>query len=299
MFLQKYKYHGYLVLASLAYTSVSIFTKYLVIDHVNPFNQVFWRIVIGMLFALLAFKLLTRQAIGISRKEFIDLLINAVLFVISWICWSTAITLGTPITKAIAILFSYPISIGLLTWLILKETPSFKNIIALGLSLASVYIILEVWTIGSFSQIHPGDIFVLINSVTFAGMVVWGTKIKRESQINPFKILFYTLLIALPILLIITATLNQLNVPIYQLEIKANFQPFTWFNLIGIGTIGTVVNLALIFFATQKVKTNIASVILLLEIVWVNLFGIILFKEALTLTLIIGTIGILVSVLLV
>lgn len=82
-------------------------------------------------------------------------------------------------------------------------------------------------------------------------------------------------------------------------NLSVNYDLITWLGLIGLGTLGTVVPLALIYFGAKDVSPNVASILLLTELIWVFLFGILIFGETLTISTVLGTIGVISSILLV
>lgn len=298
--LSKYKYHFSVFLAGICWSTLAIFTQYSVKENISSFNQVFWRLIIGALSSLLiAIFIFKQNPIITNRKVFIYLLINGIFFFFGFTTFSAAIYLGSPIAKAIALNYSYPIAVVLLSYLVFKHLPTKKNIIAIILSLISVGFLMEVWKIKNVSQINIGDIMAWLNSFAFAGIIVWGTKIKKEIKINQLLVLFYSWFFSLLLLLPFGLLMNVLNIPIFQFNPTFNFNLNAWLLLIGLGTISSTIPLSLMYYGSTMLKPFTTSILLLSEVVCVYLAGIFLFGQSLSIWGILGMIGIMISVLLV
>jgi len=207
--------------------------------------------------------------------------------------------LGSPIAKAVALNYAYPIAVVFLTYVLFKDLPNKKNLLAIFLSLISIPLLLEIWKIKNISEISKGDFLAWLNSFFYGGMIVWGTKIRKETRLNPFTSLFYSLLLAILWLFILGFVLSLMNIDLYVPTIRINMKTVSWLTLMGLGLFGTVAPLSLIYFGATKLKPYVISVLLLTEPVWVYLFGLILFGQQLSFWAILGVIGILISILLI
>src|SRR4030042_2316513 len=155
--MKKYKYHLILLLAGCCYSSLAIFTKLLSDYKVDPYNQVFWRMVIAMLISLAIAKAVNKLNLVNFKRNFKSIFINSILFFFGFLTFSGSIFLGTTIAKAIALNYAYPLIIVILSYLIMKELPSRKNIISIILSLTGVAILIEIWKVNSIFEIRNGD----------------------------------------------------------------------------------------------------------------------------------------------
>lgn len=296
---QKYRYHLFILLAGMSYSSLSIFFAMLTKQGVAVFSQVLWRAFLGAIFSLIIFKIFFKEKVKLEKKDYQYIFINAVIFVLGYTTYAGSIYLGTPMAKAIVLAYSYPIAVVILSYLLFKEIPKKKNLLALILSFCSLYILLEFWKVKSLLQINKGDLLAWLNSFCYGGVIVWGTKMRREIKINPCISLFYTLLIGIPILFILGWGLKLLGIGLYSPVLNINFGLGNWLILIGLGFFGTTLPVTLMYFGMTKLKSYVTSVLLLTEPVFVYLFGLLFFGQTLSLWTIIGGLGILVSVLLV
>lgn len=297
--LKKYKYHLAVLLAALSYTSLPIFSTLLTHRQVSPFNQVYWRVTFGSIISFIIARLLLKQRLPINRNDLWHLIVNAFIFLFAFTTFSGSIYLGTPIAKAVALNYSYPVPVVILSYLFFKDLPGKRNFGAIILSLISVFALLEIWSLESLLEIHLGDFLAWINSVFLGFIIVWGTKMRRDTALNPFITLFYTLLFMLPLLFIFGTILDLSGFLLFTPSFGIPVNIDIWLILTGLSFIGTVLPLALIYFGASRLKPYITGILLLTEPVWVYLFGLILFHQSLSLWGILGIIGIIISVLLV
>ena len=144
---QQYKYHILVFLAGVSWSTLAIFSKYASDYKIDPFNQVFWRLLIGLFISILLSFFLSRNEIKINNRVVKYLFINGVFFLLGFTTFAASIYLGSPIAKAIALNYSYPLAVVILSYLILKDIPTPKNILAIFLSLISVVLLMELWTV--------------------------------------------------------------------------------------------------------------------------------------------------------
>lgn len=296
----KYKYHLSVFFAGVCWSTLAIFTQFSVSENISSFNQVFWRLIFGAISSLLmAIFVFKQKSIFLNKKSFIYLLINGVIFFLGFTTFSAAIYLGSPIAKAIALNYSYPIAVVLLSYFVFKHLPSKKNILAIVISLISVALLMELWKVKNISQINIGDVMAWLNSFAFAGIIVWGTKIKKELKLNQFLTLFYSWFFSLLLLIPFSLLMKITNIPIFQYNLSVDFSINLWLLLIGLGTISSTIPLSFMYFGSSKLKPFATSILLLSEVVCVYMAGIFLFGQTLSIWGVLGMIGIMISVLLI
>lgn len=296
--LSKYKYHFSVFLAALSFSGISIFTAILAKNKVDLFTQVFGRMLIACTFILLISSFF-RKKLSIEKKHLSYIIINGILFLLGYTTYSISIFLGTPIIKAIALVYTYPISAVILAYFLLKEKPALKQVVAMIISLISLFLLLEVWTIKNFSEIKLGDVFALVNGVCFACIIVWGIKIRKSTKMSPFSILFFSLLISIPLIVLFGYFLQIINIPLFMPQINIVAIGNNWVPLVCLALFGSCLSYLFLYFGSPKLKPLTTSVILLIEPVFVYLFSVFVFGQALSIWGIVGMIGIIISTLLV
>lgn len=297
--LSKYKYHSLVLLAGISWSTLAILTQYATQGHISSFNQVFWRLLFAASSSLIIAFIFFKSTIVVGRKEYTYLLANGFLFFLGLLTFTGAIYVGTPIAKALALNYSYPIAIIVFSYFVFKHIPSRKNILAVVLSLISIVLLTEVWKINNIMQIHIGDLLAWLNSFAYAGIIILGTKIKRDVKINQFLVLFYTWFFSLLFFIPFSLILRQLNIPLFEFDLTTHFSNTQWLILIGLGTISSTLPVSLLYYGFSRLKPIVSSILLLSELVCVYLAGIILFGQQLSIYGIIGMIGIVISVLLI
>ena len=295
---QKYKYHLIVLLAGILWSGLSIFTKVLTDLHVNSFNQVLWRVIFGCVFSLIMAVIVFKQDMKISKKKLLYFAVNSLFLLFGFTTFSIGIFLGSPIAKAVALNYSYPLAVIILSYVVFKDVPSKKNILAMFISLAAVALLLEVWTIKDFASLNLGDIFEWLNSLFFGGIIVWGTKIRKELKPNPFVTLFYSLLIFIPLLFILGSVLSGFGLKTMTPVVNTNFGTWGWLSLLGLGVFSSSLPIALLYFGATKLKSFTSSVLLLSEPVMVVILGALLFGQGLSLWGFLGMALVFVAVLL-
>jgi drug/metabolite transporter (DMT)-like permease len=294
MFLQKSKYHISILLAAFSYSGLSVISTLLTNQHVDAFTQIVFRSFFSaiMLFMVI---FIYKVNLTLTKSHLLYIAINSFLFTGAFTTYSIAIYLGTPIAKASALNNAYPFTTIILSYILFHEIPSKKNWIAVILSLCSVLILLEVWHIRHVEQFHIGDIFAIANSVFFGGMVVFGRKIRTETHLNSFQSLFYTLLFTIPLLFLLGFLLR---IPFFTPSIRLNLPIISWFTLV-LAAFATIVPLILLYISISKINATVASVLLITDLVWIYIFGLVLFHQPVTIWGALGIIGIMASILLV
>lgn len=296
----RFKYHVSVLLAGISWSTLAIFTKYSVQENIPSFSQVFWRLVISAFSSLLiAIIILKQKPLITDRKSLVYLLVNGLFFFFGFTTFAGAIYLGSPIAKAIALNYSYPIAVVLLSYMVFKHKPSIKNIFSITLSLISVVLLMELWRVKNIAQINIGDVIAWLNSFAFAAIIVWGTKIKKEIKIGQFLVLAYSWFFSLLFFIPFGLAMNFFGISLFQFNAQINFSINAWLLLIGLGTIGSTVPLSLMYYGSSKLKPLATSILLLSEVICVYLAGIVLFGQQVSLYGILGMVGIMISVLLI
>lgn len=297
--LKKYKHHLLVFLAGISWSTLAIFSVYASQAGINPFNQVFWRLIFGVICSFVVGVFIFKQPIKLKEKKaFGYLFLNAIFFILALTTFSASIYLGSPIAKAVALNYSYPVAVIVFSYIVFKDKPTFKNILAVFISFISLYLLLELWKVKNLTEIQLGDLFAWLNSFAFAAIIVWGTKIRKDLGLSPFITLFYSYAIAIPLLFIFSAIFSFYGSSLFSAQVMANFGRSGWLSLLGLGTISSVLPLSLMYFGAGKLKSVVTSILLLSEPIFVYIAGIILFGQQLSAWGVIGALGIIIALLL-
>ncbi|MDO8618534.1 MAG: DMT family transporter [Candidatus Daviesbacteria bacterium] len=295
----KYRYHLALLVAGFSFSFLGVFSVLLTAQGVDLFSQIFYRVLFSAIFSAFFAVVVFKQKLILNLRESKYILINSLAFLGGVTTFSTGIFLGTPIAKAIALNYAYPLTIMALSFWFFKDRPTLKGWAAIVLSLISVWFMLEIWSISSLAVIDKGSILEFANSFFFGFMIVFGRKMRLDLDIHPFRVMFFTFAFLVLEFWVMAFLLNILGITLFKPAINLELKIESWISLVGISFLGSIVPLALIYFCANKVKAHVSSVLLLSEPFWGYILGLILFGQVLTIWGLLGMIGIVLSVLLV
>lgn len=295
-----YKYYFFLLAAAFCYAGISVFVVFLTNHQIDAFTQIQGRAFFGALTTLLILKFILKKDISFTKKEFIYLLFSSFLLLGAYTTAVLSVYMGTPIAKAGALIFTYPLSVVIFSYLFLKDIPSFKQFMAIILSICSAMVLLEIWNIKSLSRITIGEILAFLCAIFYGSIIILGRIIRTKTKLLPFKITFYSLFLLIPQLWILGFILHQfLGIKVLVPSINLQLSVVDWILLLAFGFISTTLPNNLFYFGMKHVKPNVASLLLTTELGWTSILGFLLFGQTLTLWGILGIAGIILAVLLV
>lgn len=295
----KYKYHISLATAGLCYSALSLFSAILTSQKVDAFTQILWRCLFGAITSLIVMLGVFRQNLLVSGKELKYILSNSLILISGFITFILSIYLGTPIAKAIALVYTYPLSLVPLSLIILRDKPTIKQLIAVSLSLISISLLFEVWKMNNLTQITAGEILAFVNSIFYSAILILGRVIRTKTKLHPTKTISYSLLVMVPLLSLIGFSLNIVGIPILKPVYHLNLPGQSWLGLFGLGFFGTTLAMTFLYVGLAKIKPTVAGLLLLTEPIWVTIWGYLFFSQTMTIWGILGMLGIIASVLLV
>lgn len=297
---RKYKYHLCLLLSAFGYGGIYVFVMFLTNLHIDVFSQIQGRAFFGALSTFLLLQLSAQKNLSINKKEFFYLLSNSFLLTGAYVTAILAVYLGTPIAKADALIFAYPISVVTFSYLFLKDIPTTRQVIAMFLSLLSVVMLLEIWKVKSIATFSIGELLALSCSFFYSAIIILGRIIANKTKLPPLKITFYSLFFIIPQLWILGFVLDKfLQIPILIPNFNFRIPILSWLILLALGTISTSIPNYFFYIGMSRVKPNVASPLLITELAWVAIFGLLLFGQTLTIWGMLGIAGIILAVLLV
>ncbi|MBW2367945.1 MAG: EamA family transporter [Deltaproteobacteria bacterium] len=190
----------------------------------------------------------------------------------------------TTLSNAIIILYSWPIFATLFSALILKETIAKRNLIFLGVAFAGIIIVFSNQELSFTNRDFIGMSSMLLVAIVYAVTVII---FKSESgKFSHYEAVFYQNLVGAVVFL----PLMFIMVPLPS--IKQTVIALIYASLTGIFAF------SLFFSALRRIKASTASIFTYNEVLTTCVFGIIIFKEKLTLPILVGGSMILLSTLL-
>ncbi|MFL0246213.1 DMT family transporter [Candidatus Clostridium stratigraminis] len=272
----------YALLSSAAFGFMPIFAKIIYNNGSNTLTVISLRFLLAALM-LYIFFIFAKVDFRVNKTQFIIL---ALIGLIGYT--STGLTLFysynyITVGLATTMHFVYPAIVIILNYFIYKESFTKNKVIALLVSITGVYILIGVKAEG----LHIGGVILAIASGFCYAACVMGMNNKEIKKLSNLVTVFYFSLFAGVSLIIFTLLSGKFIFPL-------NTETAT--SIIGISLISTIVSIGLFVKALKIIGASSTSILGTFEPIVSIIMGIILFNEKLTITLIIGTILILASV---
>lgn len=272
----------YALLSSAAFGFMPIFAKIIYNNGSNTLTVISLRFLLAALMLYIYF-LFAKVDFRVNKAQFTIL---ALIGLIGYT--STGLTLFysynyITVGLATTMHFVYPAIVIILNYFIYRESFTKNKVIALLVSITGVYILIGVKAEG----LHIGGVILAIASGFCYAACVMGMNNKEIKKLSNLVTVFYFSLFAGVSLIIFTLLSGKFIFPV-------NIETTT--SIIGISFISTIVSIGLFVKALKIIGASSTSILGTFEPIVSIIMGIILFKEKLTITLIIGTILILTSV---
>lgn len=269
MFL-KYKGIIFALCSGLFFGLIGYFGISVIHSNISVYSMLFWRFTVSGLFIAL---LLLPQLQTINKtkqhpKELLKVVLYGVFFygICSILYFLAAQYIGSGL--AMVIFFTYPALVMLINKLYYKTSFS----LVYGFSLLIIFIGMFLLIHGQYYSFKPVGILFSALSALFYASYIFASK---KSPVSP---LLSTMMLSLGCMItcFIAAEFD------HSFFIPATLQD--WFNIFGIGIICTALPILLLLKGLKHISATQASILSVLEPVFVVLFGIILLGEQVTFT---------------
>jgi drug/metabolite transporter (DMT)-like permease len=272
----------YALLSSAAFGFMPIFAKIIYNNGSNTLTVLSLRFLLAALMLLVYF-LIAKIDFKVSKTQLIFL---ALIGFFGYT--STGLTLFysynyISVGLATTMHFIYPAVVIILNYFVYKEAFSTNKIIALLVSVSGVYILIGVKAQGINIS---GALLAISSGFTYACCVM-GMSNKEIKKLSTLVTVFYFSLFAGSALLLFSIFGGKMLFPM-------NIQTTT--SIVGISLISTIISIGLFVKALKIIGASSTSILGTFEPIVSIIMGILLFSEKLSITLVIGTILILSSV---
>ncbi len=230
---------------------------------------VFYRFIIAAI-ALFPVVLIYRQKFTLDRRQFLWILLGAVIFTGYNELFFTGIKLGLSGAGGVLVTTTNPIFTYLLTMLIFRYRPGWKSGLGLFLGLLGGGLMLRLWTFDGSEIFRLGNGIFLISSVFWAGVTIISGYTQRMVHFSSFTFYFYlfSAVLSLPFSLIRGDTLLVFS------------QPFLfWANLIYLAIFAMAFAATIFFLASNRLGSHRASHFVYLIPVFAVFFSFLLVDE--------------------
>ena len=205
---------------------------------------------------------------------------------VSQIVWTGAVVLGISVAMVTLLLYTQPIWTLLLSWVFFKEKITKINVLVLCMVFVGILFLVHPWnTKGTFHLL--GLIFAFLSGPLFSVYLLLSKKVamrKTHYSSSIFGHVFFTLIWLLLILpfyqpFIHNSQLSQFN----HISIMSHLGI-----IIAVGAVTRVFPIMFLFKSLLKIKASTVGVVLLLEPVSGTILAFFLFRQAITIPIVLG-----------
>lgn len=184
------------VLATLGFSFILIFSTVLKNTGMSSFEQLFFRLAfsLGVLFLAMA---CTRKLRFTTRKDVRFFASVGVIYAFFALSGLSSIAFGTPIAVSVALVYTQPIFTAVISFVTRKENVTIPKAILVLLGFAGAFLVSGLNL--ADPRINLGIIFPVLAGFLYA-VYLW---LKRQAPVDrytPFQVLFNTFLFAIPVL---------------------------------------------------------------------------------------------------
>lgn len=269
----------YVVLATLGFSFILIFSTVLKNSGMSSFEQLFFRLSFGLL--ILSLVLLSKGRYrfihGKDVRFFVTIGFVYALFTLSGL---SSIVFGTPIAVAVALIYTQPIFTAIISHATEKEkvTAPRLTLIFVGVSGAFLVTGLPITNL----QINVGIVFAILAGCFYAIYLWLKRQLSGKREYPPYQGLFNTFLFAIPPLLVTWLVFRNLSTtPL----LVGMIIPETWqlLLLIGFATFSTILPYSLLnYVKPEEISPTSEGLLLLGDPLLHTLWAILLFEQYVT-----------------
>ncbi|UJG41615.1 MAG: DMT family transporter [Candidatus Heimdallarchaeum aukensis] len=296
------------ITAGLFFGSIPVISAILRDLNVSSIEQSLLRIFFGSIFGLGIIVFYTLKKNKEQVKNSIKLtnqktyLLQSLIFVMMIVVYLSSIAVGTPAGEAALLIQIHPFITLILGRIFLKERITKSKILAIIVATAGLITLTEVWKWESFMSSIVGTTLAILNGLFYAFYLLVGRASAEKRKNVPYSlsiawVISWAIIIALPLLIMFS--ILPLPEELAKMEIENIMK--TKIILIGIGfaLAGSVIPYGLLMISAKYQESSKSSLLLLDEPVFAIILGAIILKEPITLSYILGGIGIIAGVIII
>ncbi len=265
------------ILAAISYGTNPLFALPMYKLGMEVNSVLFYRYFFALIIYGVLIKLLKKINLKLSLKEFAYIFPLAILFALSSVTMFESLKyLDSGV--ACTILFIYPIIVALISVIFYKEKLTKTSIFAMILALSGIFMING----GIKGHLNPlGTFFIFVSALVYAIYMVLVKNLTPIKHIKTEKLTFYVMLFGLSVFIV-------------NLKFCTTLQPITDWRVfacaIALAIFPTIISIETINIAIRLIGSTTAAILGALDPLTAVFFGIVVFKETMTVNRIIGII---------
>ena len=268
------------IIGSIAYGFLPIFVKNIIAYNYSSLSIVFYRYFLTAIFLFIII-IVSKKSFKITKKQFIELLIFSIIGLGLTFFFLSQSLLYISAGLSNMIHFGYPVIVLLVMIFMFKEKANILKILSIIFAVVGIVMLTQVVEVESFW----GVVYALITTITYGSYIIANKKCSF-AEVDTMVSLFYMSLfvsIAFFIAGMFTGSLQILN----NLYVFANFA--------AISLVCTIFSLGLLLYGVKRLGSSLASILNMFEPATTVVASIFIYKEELTVNIIIGSILIILS----
>lgn len=268
------------IIGSIAYGFLPIFVKNIIAYNYSSLSIVFYRYFLTAIFLFIII-IVSKKSFKITKRQFIELLIFSIIGLGLTFFFLSQSLLYISAGLSNMIHFGYPVIVLLVMIFMFKEKANILKVLSIISAVVGIVMLTQVVEIESFL----GVVYALITTITYGSYIIANKKCSF-AEVDTMVSLFYMSLfvsIAFFIAGIFTDSLQLLN----NLYVFGNFA--------AISLVCTIFSLGLLLYGVKRLGSSLASILNMFEPATTVVASIFIYKEELTINIIIGSILIILS----
>ncbi|WP_085168697.1 DMT family transporter [Brachyspira hyodysenteriae] len=268
------------IIGSIAYGFLPIFVKNIIAYNYSSLSIVFYRYFLTAIFLFIII-LVTKKSFKITKRQFIELFIFSIIGLGLTLFFLSQSLLYISAGLSNMIHFGYPVIVLLVMIFMFKEKANILKILSIIFAVVGIVLLTQVVEVESFL----GVIYALITTITYGSYIIANKKCSF-SEVDTMVSLFYMSLfvsIAFFIAGMFTGSLQVLN------------NLYVFWNFAVISLVCTIFSLGLLLYGVKRLGSSLASILNMFEPATTVVASIFIYKESLTINIIIGSILIILS----
>ena len=268
------------IIGSIAYGFLPVFVKNIIAYNYSSLSTVFYRYFLTAIFLFIII-IVSKKSFKITKKQFIELLIFSIIGLGLTFFFLSKSLLYISAGLSNMIHFGYPVIVLLVMIFMFKEKANILKVLSIIFAVVGIVMLTQVVEVESFL----GVVYALITTITYGSYIIANKKCSF-SELDTMVSLFYMSLfvsIAFFIVGMFTGSLQILN----NLYVFGNF--------LLISLVCTIFSLGLLLYGVKRLGSSLASILNMFEPATTVVASIFIYKEELTINIIIGSILIILS----
>ncbi|EKV57031.1 DMT family transporter [Brachyspira hampsonii] len=268
------------IIGSIAYGFLPIFVKNIIAYNYSSLSIVFYRYFLTAIFLFIII-IVSKKSFKITKRQFIELLIFSItgLGLTFFFLSKSLLYISAGLSNMIH--FGYPVIVLLVMIFMFKENANILKILSIVFAVIGIVMLTQVVEVESFL----GVIYALITTVTYGSYIV-ANKRCSFSEVDTIVSLFY-------MSLFVSASFFIAGMFTGSLQVLNNLYVFVNFAVISL--VCTIFSLGLLLYGVKKLGSSLASILNMFEPTTTVIASIFIYKEELTVNIIIGSILIILS----